>query len=284
MRPVLADYELAEIARGTRTMARMWRRWARLALGVGAAGLLAVVVQPPATAHAFTLINPTIKLYVNPSAGYTTSLVQVRGTMTFPGGNPCTATPETFTFTFDSKALWSKTVAACNNTTKLWDTAWSQYKVPPVPRTVGKHHISVAVGAGSASYTYAIYPAPASPRASPSPSPSPSASPSSSPCAATAALPASGTGGFVDNFIAGAMVAAVLPILGLALFGSPAQLLAAAGRRRKLLQLLGFSLLLFGLMSCTSSVAQGPGESPVAAVSPSQAPTPSPSPSPSPSC
>jgi len=245
---------------------------------------VAAAVLAPTTANAFTLIQPTVKLYVNPTAGYTTSLVQVRGTMTFPGGSPCTATAETFNFTFDSKALWSKTVAACNNTTKLWDTAWSAYKVPPVPRTVGTHHISLTVLTVTVTYSYVIYPAP-SPRASPSPSPPPTPTPTASPCAAAGALPAAGTGGFVDNFIAGAMVAAVLPILGLALFGSPSNLLAAVGRRRRMFQLLGLSLLVVGLLSCTSTVAQGPSESPVAATaSPSQGPTPSPSPSPSPSC
>lgn len=244
---------------------------------------VAATVLTPATAGAFTLIQPTVKLYVNPKAGYPTSLVQVRGTLAINGGSSCTATPETFQFLFDSKALWSKTVNACNPVSKLWDTSWSAYLVPPVKRTVGSHTIQVNVLTASAKYIYVIYPAPASPTPSTAPPPSPSTSPSASPCVA-GALPPTGAGGFVDNFVAGAMVAAVLPILGLALFGSPGQVLAAVGRRRKLLKLLGLSVVVIGLLSCTSTVAQGP-ESPGAAASPSQtAATPSSSPSASPSC
>jgi len=223
-------------------------------LRLAAVVAVAVAGLTPTSAAAFTLIQPVIKLYVNPSAGYTTSLVQVRGTMTFPGG-PCTATPETFNFTFDSKALWSKTVASCNASTKLWDTGWSPYKVPPVPRTVGNHSIALTVGTVTVKYTYAIYAVPST-RTSPSPAPSPSAgasqTPGASPCPVAAAVPPPppppGTGGFVDNLIAGAMVAAVLPILGLALFG-PSQVLAAVGRRRRVLGLLGLGLLLAATLS-----------------------------------
>ena len=261
-------------------VAQMARRLARLAIGIAAAGLL-VGVSAPSTVQAFTLIQPVVKLYVNPSAGYTTSLVQVRGTMTFPGGNPCTATAVTFAFTFDAKALWSKTVAACNTTTKLWDTSWSPYKVPPVPRTVGTHHISVTALTVTATYGYVIYAAP-SPRASPTPSPSPSPSPSI--CPITGGLPSTGAGGFVDNLIAGSMVATVLPIIGLALFG-PARALSVVGRRRRLFKVLGISLLMVATLGCTSTAGtQEQSQSPVAAVSPSAAASPSSSPSPSPTC
>ena len=114
----------------------------------------------PASGQAFTLIPPVTKLYVNPTAGYTTSLVQVRGTVTVNG--TCTGAPLNFNFLFDSKALWSRNVSAC--TGSAWDTGWSPYKKPPVTPTVGKHVISLNVvnpsnGAtiGTASYTYSIY-------------------------------------------------------------------------------------------------------------------------------
>ena len=240
--------------------------------------VLGALVASAMPANAFTLVQPTLGLFVNPKVGYTTSLVQVRGTLTFKGG-PCTATPETFTFTFDTKALWSRTVAACNPGTLLWDTGWSSYLVPPVPRTVGTHTIKMTIATASATFAYGIVAAPASPRPKPSPSPSPSASQSATPCTAAVPLPPAGTGGFVDNFIAGAMVAAVLPLLALTLFG-PTQIFAAVGRRRRELYVLGFGLLMLGTFSCTSSVAQtSPSSTPVGVVSPTVSPSPSPSPS-----
>ncbi len=234
----------------------------------------------PMNVGAFTLIQPVIKLYVNPSAGYTTSLVQVRGTLTFPGG-PCTVTPESFAFTFDSKPLWSTVVGQCNTATHLWDTSWSAYKVPPVARTVGNHTIALTVFGKTVSYRYVIYAAP-SPRAAPSPTPTPSPST----CPVAAAIPPAGTGGFIDNFIAASMVVAVLPIVGLALFG-PSRMLSFVGRRRRFLQFLGLSLLVVATLSCTSTLdANQSSPSASTAVTPSTQPTPSPSPSPSssPSC
>ena len=248
------------------------------------AALAAVVAAllPATSASAFTLIQPTVKLYVNPKAGYTTSLVQVRGTLTFQGG-PCpTTTPESFSFTFDSKPLWSRTVPGCNPSTGLWDTSWSAYIVPPVTRTVGNHTIAMTVATATVKTTYTIYPAPAppSPRAGPTPGSSPSSSPSatSTICPTAANLPPPGAGGLVDNFIAGAMVAAVLPLIGMALFG-PTQLLTAIGRRRRWLHLLGLSLLVAATLSCTSSTPTASTESPSTSAPAAAGSSPSASPS-----
>jgi len=244
----------------------------------------------PATGQAFTLIPPVIKLYVNPTAGYTTSLVQVRGTVTVNG--TCTGAPLNFNFLFDSKALWSRNVSACAGS--AWDTGLSPYKKPPVTPTVGKHVISLNVvnpsnGAtiGTASYTYSIYAAPASPRTQPTPSqvatptqdcasgaaavgcPSPTAQ-----ACPAAMLPSSGTGGWGDNTIAALMVGAALPIAGLAIFG-PQTLLAAAYRRRRFLTLFGLSAISVLALNCTFPTASNPQTSPAAAVTPSAESTPS---------
>jgi len=243
----------------------------------------------PATGQAFTLI-PVVKLYVNPAAGYTTSLVQVHGTLKV---GSCSAAPVTFKFLFDSTPLWTKTVN-CNTTTVLWDTGWSPYIKPPVPPTVGKHLISVTAysttgsALGTANYSYSIYAAPASPRTQPSPTPSPTPSPVCAVGAATAGcaspstaacpvgmLPSAGTGGWGDNTIAALMVGAALPIAGLAIFG-PQTLLAAAYRRRRFLMLFGLSALVALTLSCDfPTIAGNQQTSPAADVTPSTALTPS---------
>jgi hypothetical protein len=267
---------------GQKALARGWR--------LAVATALAAVALSPLTTQAFTLIQPVIKLYVNPNAGYTTSLVQVRGTLVIQGG--CPPPPATFKFTFDSKPLWTKSVSACNPTTYLWDTGWSAYIKPPVPPTVGTHTILLnvysATGAlfGTAKFAYAIYPAPPSPvqRTSPTPSPSPTPdcstgvaaagcpSPSTTACPASAGLPPPGSGGFGDNLIAALMVAAALPIVGLALFG-PGPLLAALARRRRLLALFGLVVLSALTLSCTSTVGNNPDVTPITATSPTPSPT-----------
>jgi len=242
----------------------------------------------PATGQAFTLITPTTKLFVNPTVGYTTSLVQVRATFQF--GNGCPTPPTTFKFSFGGAALWTKAVSACNAATFIWDTGWSAYIKPPVQVKAGKYVIGVVVylftGATcpqgcSAQFTYtAVNPRP-SPVSQPSPSqsaspsadcatgaatqgcPSPTSSstacpvgtvntgcpsPSASACPA-AMLPPTGTGGWGDNAIAALMVGAAFPIAGLALFG-PRPLWAAARRRRRLLMLFGLSALVAMTLSC----------------------------------
>ena len=240
--------------------------------------LLAAV--SPAAAQAFTLIQPAVKLFVNPKAGYTTSVVQVRATGTV--NNTCNAgTQLNFNFYFDGKSLWNRNVSTC--TAGAWDTGWSAYITPPVPRTVGKHTISVNMvnpsgGAtlATASYVYSIYQAPASPQQqapSPTPTPTPSpvvVSPSSSSCAATGMLPPTGTGSFGDALVAGLVMFSVIPIVGLALIG-PGPLLAAARRRRKLFMLLGLSALAALTLSCASSVAEQP--TPATLVSPVSSPS-----------
>jgi hypothetical protein len=254
----------------------------------------------PATGQAFTLI-PMVKLYVNPAAGYTTSLVQVHATLNV---GTCSAAPATFKFLFDSKPLWTKTVN-CNPNTVLWDTGWSPYIKPPVPPTVGKHVISVTAysttGApiGTANYSYSIYPAPASPRTQPTPSqvatpsqdcatgavgaacasPTTATSPGCPAAAVTAVcsspsakacpaamLPNAGTGGWGDNTIAALMVGSALPIAGLALFG-PGPLWAFARRRRTVLVILGLSMLVTLTVSCDFPGIQGSTPSPSASAS-----------------
>ena len=231
----------------------------------------------PSAADAFTLVGT--QLFVNPKAGYTTSLVQVRATQKASG---CPGTTFKFQFYFDSKPLWAKSVSACNTSTFTWDTGLSPYIKPPVSPTVGAHVVSVQVCCaatggliGSANYTYRIYPAPTTPQAAASPTqaavtPSQTvASPSSSSCP-VAALPAAGTGSFGDTLIAGLVMFSVIPIVGLALIG-PAPLLAAARRRRKLLMLLGLSALAALTLSCASSVSEQP--TPAALVSPASSPS-----------
>jgi len=243
--------------------------------------VLACLLATAMPAQAFTLIQGTTKLYVNPNAGYTTSWVQVHATYYLP--NACPNPAQTFKFTFDSKLLWSKYVGGCNRTTFLWDTGWSSYIKPPVTPTVGSHKIVVTVYSGStglpggtASFTYRVYQAPASPSPrqspipSPSPTPSPIASPSSATCPATGALPPTDTGSLVDNLIAGAMVASVLPIVGFAIFGTSPVL--ALMRRRRLLKLLGLTLFLTATLSCTSASTPTANVSPVASPSPSASP------------
>ncbi|HEV2217902.1 MAG TPA: hypothetical protein VGV88_10035 [Candidatus Dormibacteraeota bacterium] len=242
----------------------------------------------PAAGQAFTLIQPVTKLYVNPTAGYTTSLVQVRGTQTI--GGTCTGIPLTFTFLFDSAALWSRNVSGCIS--KAWDSGWSPYQKPPVPPTVGKHVISLTVTnpangakAGTASYSYSIYAAPASPRAQPTPTPTPTPdcsaipvpagcpSPTAKACPA-AMLPPGGTGGWADNLIAALMVGAALPIAGLALFG-PQTLLAEARRRRRFLTLFGLSALAVLALNCTFPTGSTSQPPPGVAAAPSPSTTPS---------
>jgi hypothetical protein len=256
---------------------------ARVAIAVTA---IAVALSPAAS-QAFTLVPPVVKLYVNPKAGYTTSLVQVRGTTTVNG--TCTGVPLTFNFLFDSKALWSRNVSSC--TAGAWDTGWSAYQKPPVPPTVGSHFVSLMVINGTATigtalYAYSIYPAPASPRTQPTPTPTTSPttaaspdcpvgavtagcpSPSATACPA-AMVPKAGTGGWGDNTIAALMVGAALPIAGLALFG-PGPLWAAVGRRRRLLTLFGLSALVVLTLSCDfPGVGQNSTPTPSPAASPS---------------
>jgi hypothetical protein len=270
-------------------------RFVRKALSHGCrmavATVLGAAALSPLTAQGFTLIQPVIKLYVNPNAGYTTSLVQVRGTLAFAGS--CPATAVTFKFTFDSKALWNRTVSACNPKTSLWDTGWSAYTKPPVVPTVGTHTIQVNVYSssggliGTAKVGYAVYKAPASPPTRTSPtsanSPTPDCatgpavagcpSPSAAACpAASAGIPPPGSGAFGDYLIAGLMVAVALPIAGMALFG-PGPLLAALTRRRRWSALFGLVVLSALTLSCISTVSNNPNITPIATVSPSPTPT-----------
>jgi hypothetical protein len=269
-------------------MTRKFAGWGRTIAIVGAA--LALI---PYSAQAFTLITPTTKLFVNPTVGYTTSLVQVRATFQF--GGTCPTPPTTFKFSFGGAPLWTKSVSACNASTFIWDTGWSAYIKPPVQVKAGKYVIGVVVylfngntcaQGCSAQFSYtAVNPRP-SPVAQPSPTPSPTptpacavgaviagcASPSTTACPA-AMLPRDGTGGWGDNAIAALMVGAALPLAGLALFG-PGPLLAAARRRRLLLMLLGLSALLVLTLSCDfPGVGQTSSPTPSASASASSTPS-----------
>ena len=244
------------------------------ALRAGVVLLAATCALGPAASQAFTLINPpVVKLFINPKVGYTTSYVQVRGTLGFgsPPACPVGAAPPptlTFKFYFDAPAIWSRN-ANCNTATGTWDTGYSPYLKPPVAPTVGTHVIYLKVfNAGTqvgttAQNLYTIVRPPASPvQTQPSPSPSPPPSPSSTNASCPAAmLPPAGTGSWGDNMIAGLVVAAVLPIAGLTMFG-PGTLLAFARRRRRLLMLLGISALTALTLSCTT-VAQKPIPAPL---------------------
>jgi len=74
-------------------------------------------------------------------------------------------------------------------------------------------------------------------------------------------LPNAGTGGWGDNTLAALMVGSALPIAGLALFG-PGPLWAFARRRRRLLVILGLSMLVTLTVSCDFPGIQGSTPSP----------------------
>ena len=269
--------------------------YSRLVRGVRVAVALTAMAaaMSPAASQAFTLIAKT-QLYVNPNVGYTTSLVQVRAVHT--SNAVACSTQLTFRFTFDSKALWTRSVASCNPNTFQWDTAFSAYLKPPVPATAGTHVIAVGVytprgvlaPGGTAQFAYKTVNPPASPRTQPTPTPSPTPSPVCAVGAATPGcaspstaacpvgmLPSAGTGGWGDNTITALMVGAALPIAGLAMFG-PQTLLAAAYRRRRFLMLFGLSALVVLTLSCDfPTVGGNPHASPTADVTPSTASTPS---------
>ena len=254
-------------------------------LRAGVVVLVATCALGPTAGQAFTLINPPIvKLFINPKTAYPTTSFQVRGTTQL--GNPPAACPAgavitlTFNFSFDVPLIWSRN-ATCNPANNnLWDTGYSSFIKPPVAPTVGQHVVylkvvnaSTGAQVGAAQGAYTIIRPPPSPvtQPSPSPSPPPPPSPTSTNVSCPAAmLPPSGTGSWGDNLIAGLVVAAVLPIAGLTLFG-PTPLLAFARRRRRLLLLIGLSALTALTLSCTT-VAQKPVAAPLIsppAVSPS---------------
>jgi len=265
------------------------------ALRAGVVLVAAVCALGPATGQAFTLIQPTTKLFLVPKSGYPTTYIQVRGTLQF-GSNPCAAgvppAPLAFNFYFDAAAIWSKTVVCVNSpTVGIWNTGNSPFIKPPNP-SVGNHVVYLkvinpanGVQTGAAQSAYTIFNPPASPVPSPSPSPPPT--PSSTGCAVGAAttacptsspsnaacpaamLPPSGTGSWGDNLVAGLVVAAVLPLAGLTIFG-PGTLLAFARRRRRLLLLIGLSALTALTLSCTT-VAKTPIPAPL--ISPPASPS-----------
>lgn len=78
------------------------------ALRAGVVLLAATLALGPASSQAFTLVVPTVKLFINPKAGYPTTFVQVRGTAQFGSPpNPCPVgaapVPLTFNFYFDAQ-------------------------------------------------------------------------------------------------------------------------------------------------------------------------------------
>jgi hypothetical protein len=258
------------------------------------------VLAQAAAAQAFTLINPKAAVTVSPTAGLKSAALTAHGTYAFPCPSPAPTLVFSLYWDLNTYLMSSTTVTTCS--AGLYDAGVSPGYVPdPSDNAVGSHNVILVVtdttgatmpnGTATAAYLIKAPPPPspaASPKATPRPSPRPTPTPSRIPspkptpsppvCPVASNLPPPGSGGFVDTFIAGAMVAAVLPILGLALYG-PTQLFAALGRRRRILGLLGVGMLLAATLSCTSTAAQ-PGQTPVAAVSPSSQPAPSPSPSP----
>lgn len=255
------------------------------ALRAGFVVLAAACALGPATSQAFTLI-PIVKLFINAPSGYPTSNVQVRGS--YSTGATCPAgvvVSYTFNFYFDSPLVWSKTVP-CNPTTNNWDTGNSPFFKPPVP-TVGTHVISLkvmsALGAQVGNTQQSNYkivsppppPPPPPPVTHPSPTPTPSPSPPPSPTSVScpaAMLPPTGTGSWGDNLIAGLVVASVLPLVGLTLFG-PNTLLAFARRRRRLLMLIGLSALTALTLSCTTIGSNSGNPTPAALISPPASPS-----------
>ncbi|HET7466258.1 MAG TPA: hypothetical protein VFL29_06310 [Candidatus Dormibacteraeota bacterium] len=274
------------------------RRAARMVITAAAV----VLAASPAAAHAFTLIQTT-KVTVTPTSGYPTAAFRVDGRT-----SPCGNGPFTYTFYFDSNLvlLWNTSVGAC--VSNAYDTGLSPNLVPPNGfNAVGAHTIILTFsdangGSGTTTTAYTINNPPPPPRPSPKPSPSavrssppttqpspsttpstatspncppgavtagcPSPTPSNATCPA-AMLPPPGTGGWADNLIAGAMVLAVIPIAGLALFG-PGPLWAAVNRRRRLLTLLGLSVVAVLTLNCTFPTNS---TQPVANVSPSASPS-----------
>jgi hypothetical protein len=187
------------------------------------------------------------RIFVKPNSGYTSSAVQVKGTYATIGF--CHAPPLLFTFTFDSRYIWSRSVSYCAPQTYIWDTGLSPY-IRPGSQAVGMHTVMVSVSyagrplsGATATWAYRIYqaPAPAQPRASPSPAPSPSQNPSPVGC-----MPLS---------------AGMLPLLGLTLIGA-GPLLA---RRRRLLLLFALALV-----AATISCSANSGHTAANAPSPSQ--------------
>ncbi len=265
--------------------------------GVAACVWLVAAAMP---AHAFTLIQ-VASVSVSPTSGYPTAAFSVDGTYA-PGG--CPGSGALFNFFWDD-TLHGIGAASLPAGAKPCDTGPIHGITPASGMNgVGSHKIIVQVinpgtgalftnGQASTSYTIKQAPPPPSPSPKPSPRPSPkptpkpppspvthqspsttsspssAATPSSSPgqsaCAATGALPPPSTGGLVDTFIAGAMVASVLPIGGIAVFGAGP--LLALARRRRLLKLLGLVILVAVTLSCAPTTA------PTADASPSPSPS-----------
>lgn len=260
------------------------------------AGVLALLAWAlaAANAQAFTLIGGA-KVTVSPTSGYPSTGFKVTGTY----GAACGPTYY-FNFYFDStlNLIWTSPGTCATN---LF-TAGPSPSIPPPDPSVKAHTIIVNVTdannqlltGGSATTPYTIVsppppPPPPSPRPapspvsttpppqpSPSPSPSPISSPSPSPSPASAACPAAmlppaGTGSWGDNLIAGLVVAAVVPLAGLAVFG-PGMLLAFARRRRRLLMLIGLTALTALTLSCTT-IANSGHPTPAALISPAPSPS-----------
>jgi hypothetical protein len=262
---------------------------------LGAAVVAVWLVGGAVTAEAFTLIN-VASITVSPKSGVPSAALVPHGKYG-PGSCPQQVK---FSIYWDSpltSPVSSTTLAAgapgC-------DPGPMAAFVPPSSASkVGPHTVILDVtdinanpmpnGYATTTYTITSPPPPPKPSPKPSPrpsprppspsaashppspsvgggaSPSPSQSPSAAACAATGALPPPSTGSLVDTFIAGAMVASVLPIVGFALFGASPVL--AIVRRRRLLQLLGLAILLAATLSCDLT------PSPTANASPSPSPS-----------
>ena len=277
-------------------------RTARLRVSrlLGAAMAFGLLVAGAVPAQAFTLIY-TGSLSVSPTAGYPTASFKADGAIN------AARCPQNLLFVF----YWDSTVYALGSTTLAagaapCDTGQLSFVPPSGDSGPGTHDVILAVLdpntsqsfiSNSPTVTYTVNKPPASPKPSPKPSPTPPASPKATPktspkssptsvtqaspsskpsaspsaCAVTGALPPPDRGGFVDTFIAGAMVASVLPLIGFALFG-PAPLLAVL-RRRRLLKLLGLAIVMAATLSCTSTSSPTANVSPVVSTSPVASPT-----------
>jgi hypothetical protein len=217
----------------------------RLFLLVLAVGWLAV-----ASAAVAQAASPAVtRIFVKPNSGYTNSAVQVKGTYATLGF--CRPPPLLFTFTIDGRFFWSSSVSYCAPQSYIWDTGLSPYVRLPVS-TVGVHTVMLSVSygghpvsGGTATWTYWMYQAPASPQPRVTPSPPPSASPSPSPVGCTP------------------LFAGAVPLLGLTLIGAGPFL----ARRRRLPALLGLALVV-ATMSCSATT----GHTATNAPSPSQHP------------
>src|SRR5947207_11615773 len=104
-------------------------RWISRTLRVALVVTVAAAAFAPAAAGAFTLIQGSAVVFVNPSSGYPTTAFKVLGTFTYPGG--CPPGPYTFHFLFDSTEVWTVNVTVCDPNTYVWTTGWSPGIKPP---------------------------------------------------------------------------------------------------------------------------------------------------------